>query len=269
MQVFSHFPDDQKLFGFNYTSPELNDIEHTHEYDELVIVDKGCGLHIFNGELHFIQEGDLFLVKETDRHFYSELGTLSLMSVYINTKYQFHYLTNIYQILNTIYVPNQKMLSWLMPKDKEATLYLIRQLDNINQNANTEIRQIQSELIMMQLLNTIASRKESRQRSHTQYKVRQVLLYLQENFHNEINWQELADKFFITYKTMTQKIKELTGMTTVNYLNRLRVLSARDKILHTDDSITEISGLVGFNNSEYFSKCYKRNFGISPSEERK
>jgi len=40
---------------FSYADPELNVVEHTHEFDELVIIDKGYGVQIFNGEPYFIQ----------------------------------------------------------------------------------------------------------------------------------------------------------------------------------------------------------------------
>ena len=121
----------------------------------------------------------------------------------------------------------------------------------------------------MQIISTILQGKNSIQNNSTQYKVRNLLIYLQRHYSEQINWQELSDDFYLTNKTMTRKIKELTGMTPINYLNRLRVLAGREKIRHSYDSITDIAGLCGFNNSDYFAKCYKKNFGISPSDERK
>lgn len=271
MNIFllkDHFKDENRLFSYCYTDPELNNVEHAHEFDELVIVDKGCGVQIFNGELFFIQEGDVFLVRQNDRHFYDELGTLKLMNLHINTKYQYHYLKAIDELLERLHVNKVSDFIWLMPKDKEYCISLIRSIAKLNKKDNHSFS-LQSESLLIQLINTILMSDDAIQKNSTQYKIRNVLVYLQENYSEDIDWHFLEEKFFLTNKTMTRKIKELTNMSPVNYLNRLRVLSARQKLRHSDDSITDISGGCGFNNSDYFSRCYKKYFGISPSEERK
>ena len=155
-----------------------------------------------------------------------------------------------------------------MPKDKEYCISLIRSIAKLNKKDNHSFS-LQSESLLIQLINTILMSDDAIQKNSTQYKIRNVLVYLQENYSEDIDWHFLEEKFFLTNKTMTRKIKELTNMSPVNYLNRLRVLSARQKLRHSDDSITDISGGCGFNNSDYFSRCYKKYFGISPSEERK
>lgn len=271
MDTFSYeeyFKNDNTLFAFSYTDPENNEIEHTHEFNELVIVDKGCGVQVFNGDLYFIQEGDIFLVKEGDRHFYNELGTLKLMNLQINTRYRFQYLQQFEAILEQTYVKNGENFIWLMPKDKDFCVNLIRRIPQIYRQP-APIACFQAETAFMQILSTIMLSHSSIQHSSTQYKIRNILIYLQRNYAQEIDWLVLSDLFFITYKTMTRKLKELTGMTPVNYLNRLRLLSARDKLRHSDDSVTDIAGLCGFNNSDYFAKCYKKHFALSPSDERK
>ncbi|MDU8925596.1 helix-turn-helix domain-containing protein [Pasteurellaceae bacterium LIM206] len=261
---------NNSLLAFSYTDPEDNTIEHTHEFDELVIVDKGYGVQIFNGEPYFIQEGDVFLVKENDRHFYIELGTLKLMNIQINTRYQFQYLKNVMPLLEQFYIKNVSIFSWLMPKAKESCVERIRTLDfYLSDYKGTKLQCLQIETLFMQILSLIMTNEHTNSNNSTQFKIRNVLLYLQQNYAEQIDWKKLSEHFFITNKTMTRKIKELTGMSPVKYLNRLRVLAARDKLRHLDDSITNIAVNCGFNNSDYFTRCYKKNFGISPSDERK
>lgn len=266
------FKDETDLLSFCYTDPEVNNIEHTHEFDELVIVDKGHGVHILNGALYFIQEGDVFLVKENDRHFYNELGTLKLMNIRINTRYQFQYLKNLNIIFNRLYVKNGSNFIWLMPRDKESCITLAEKIVDIYASTvvlNDEANLFQIESLFMQILSIIIASQCTVLKNNTQYKIRNLLTYLQQNYAGQINWQWLSEQFFITNKTMTRQIKELTGMSPVNYLNRLRVLSAREKLRQTDDLITEIAGNCGFVSSDYFAKCYRKNFGISPSDERR
>ena len=67
-------PSD-KLAVYN-SDPEDNNVEHSHEFDELVIVKSGHGLHVIHNQPLFIKKGDVFFVKKDEYHFYDELGTL-------------------------------------------------------------------------------------------------------------------------------------------------------------------------------------------------
>lgn len=81
LRVEAYFSSvDEKLSVYS-SDPEDNNSEHCHDFDELVIVDSGHGLHVINGKPVFIQEGDVFFVRDNDYHFYDELGTLKLINV--------------------------------------------------------------------------------------------------------------------------------------------------------------------------------------------
>lgn len=265
------FQRDSDQFAFCYTDPEVNNIEHTHEFHELVIVDKGSGVNVLNGDLYFIQEGDVFFVHQSDRHFYSELGTLKLMNILINPNYSLKYLTHIDSILLQLKVKSEPNFVWLMPENKARCINLTHEIANLYNSVedidNVALFTIES--LFMQILQIILASQETIHKNSTQYKIRSLLHYLQQHYASSLDWNELADHFFITHKTMTRKIKVLTGMSPVNYLNRLRLLSAREKLRQTDDLITDIAGSCGFINSDYFAKCYRKNFGITPSHERK
>lgn len=66
------------------------------------------------------------------------------------------------------------------------------------------------------------------------------------------------------------KFKSLTGMTPNAFILNYRLKHAA-MLLRTDDSltITEISDRTGFNNAAYFSRCFRKQFGISPAPYRK
>lgn len=74
------------------SDPEDNNKEHCHEFDELVIVKSGHGLHVINGQPLFIKTGDVFYVKNNEYHFYDELGTLKLINILINPDADFFFI---------------------------------------------------------------------------------------------------------------------------------------------------------------------------------
>ncbi|MFD1907037.1 helix-turn-helix domain-containing protein [Paenibacillus rhizoplanae] len=63
--------------------------------------------------------------------------------------------------------------------------------------------------------------------------------------------------------------KKLTGRTFIDYVNFCRMDEAQRLLLETDLTITEISGRVGCDNPNYFTKLYKQYKGLTPSQARK
>jgi len=60
----------------------------------------------------------------------------------------------------------------------------------------------------------------------------------------------------------------VTGITTMNYIRILRLELAQKMLEETPESISNISLKCGFSDTHYFSNCFKKHFGISPSEFR-
>jgi AraC-like DNA-binding protein len=61
----------------------------------------------------------------------------------------------------------------------------------------------------------------------------------------------------------------MTGKTPVEYLNEYRIERATQKLLSSDQSVTDIAYSCGFNDLSYFIKTYKSHKGISPGGVRR
>ncbi|MOA52885.1 HTH-type transcriptional activator RhaS [compost metagenome] len=59
-------------------------------------------------------------------------------------------------------------------------------------------------------------------------------------------------------------MKKQTGNTPQRYLNRLRLLQARQMLRQDETRITDIAYQCGFGDSNHFSTLFKREFGYSP-----
>ena len=62
--------------------------------------------------------------------------------------------------------------------------------------------------------------------------------------------------------------KKIAGKSVSEFILDLRIYEAKEMLIRTDMTIEEISESIGFNNSFYFSKCFKAQIKISPSEFR-
>ena len=76
----------------------------------------------------------------------------------------------------------------------------------------------------------------------------------------------LAERLFISKSTLTRKTKGLIGTTPNDYIRMKRLNIAAEMLARGNHRINEICYSVGFNTPSYFTKCFKRQFGVQPAE---
>ena len=97
--------------------------------------------------------------------------------------------------------------------------------------------------------------------------LQKVVDIITENISNStFNVQSLAEKTAMSYQYVHKKIVALTGEPPVELIRKIRLKRALELIEKKFGNISEIALEVGFNNPAYFSKCFKNQFGLSPSE---
>ncbi len=78
--------------------------------------------------------------------------------------------------------------------------------------------------------------------------------------------EQFADQMNISRTQLFRKFKALIGLPPNEFINDVRLQRAAELIAGNIDSISQISYLVGFKEQSYFSKRFKKKFGVSPSE---
>lgn len=96
-----------------------------------------------------------------------------------------------------------------------------------------------------------------------------ALNYIQKEFRNSINIDELAKMCFLSKYYFVKSFKRYTGTTPYAYLTNVRMTCAKDLLRCTDAKINEISNMVGYDDPLHFSRTFKKINSISPSEYRK
>ena len=96
-------------------------------------------------------------------------------------------------------------------------------------------------------------------------KVVSLLQYLNLHLADPLTIDELAARFYISKYHMMRKFKEETGYTIHNYIISKRLLLARTKISE-GTPILKAAQLSGFSDYTTFSRAYKKQFGIAPSQ---
>lgn len=77
---------------------------------------------------------------------------------------------------------------------------------------------------------------------------------------------DLVKELTISRSVFFKKLKSLTGLAPVEFIKEMRVKRAAKLIEVGRYSMTQITYMVGFNDSRYFSKCFKQHYGMTPTE---
>jgi AraC-like DNA-binding protein len=75
-----------------------------------------------------------------------------------------------------------------------------------------------------------------------------------------------ANNMSISRSLLFKKINSLTGESPLDLIKRIRLNKAAKLIQNNGGNISEIALEVGFNNPSYFSECFRKQFGVSPSQ---
>ena len=77
---------------------------------------------------------------------------------------------------------------------------------------------------------------------------------------------KMADELHINRTHLLRKLKSLTGMAPNDYIRKMRLEKAAEMIRLRVNTITQAGYAVGFNDQSYFTKCFKKHFGMTPRE---
>ncbi|WP_185974289.1 hybrid sensor histidine kinase/response regulator transcription factor [Litoribacter populi] len=95
----------------------------------------------------------------------------------------------------------------------------------------------------------------------------QIIDILNQNLDNsQFSVEELSNLVGISRIQLYRKVKSLTNYTPNEFIKTFRLKKAKELLEEKNYNINEISMEVGFSNPSYFSKCFKKHFGYTPSE---
>ncbi len=107
------------------------------------------------------------------------------------------------------------------------------------------------------------------QEAHTEDKIKLAIQYMQQNFERNIAITELAGRYGMSPNYFSTMFKRETNQSAIAYLTNLRVQKAVWYLENTEESVVDISQKVGYEDSQYFFRVFKKIMGMTPLMYRK
>ena len=92
----------------------------------------------------------------------------------------------------------------------------------------------------------------------------EITAYIAKHYAEPVTSKEISRELFYTQNYFCRKFKSLYGVSFSEYLNMYRLSKAKEKLSTSGDRILAIAIACGFNDATYFTKSFKKVFGITP-----
>lgn len=99
----------------------------------------------------------------------------------------------------------------------------------------------------------------------TQRVVRRAMAYIHEHYTDPIALEDVASSVGLSERHLARSFRRETEMTVIQYLTRYRIQQARVLLEKGDLPVTQVALEVGFSDSHYFARVFRREVGVSPS----
>jgi YesN/AraC family two-component response regulator len=104
---------------------------------------------------------------------------------------------------------------------------------------------------------------------HTNAPVHTALAYLEQHYRQQISRWQVAEAAGVSEDHLSRRFHRQLGLPLWDYLIRLRIQRAKERLRQSDDSVQTVARAVGFHDRAYFSRVFRKVTGVAPHTYRK
>ena len=258
-------------------APDPNDLWHTHtDFCELVIVVNGNSSNEFSeNRILKMQPGDVVLMMPGSLHRYTKIKQFK----YYNILFAPELLDIIPGFLSQMpnyehfrkTPENMPHILHLGERDfsKAATLLEEMMQEQLNNSVGHEEALFADFYRLLVYILRYGKTSGNATRSSTiAFQLGQIIFYMEAHSNQDLSVGSLSRQARMSESSFRHRFKELTGLSPLDYLIRLRLQKAVLMLLHSDYQITQIALESGFSDSNYFARKFRDIFKRSPRDFR-
>ncbi len=239
---------------------------HSHSHMELCYVLSGKVIFNIENNIYTVEEGDIIIINPDEIHYESPLSIDKLNLLFFVGITNFQFKNNKE---DTLFKNEMPIIKTSLPSRKKFTDLI----DNIyleNQQQQTgKAFMLQAYLTQFLLLIIREKQKELpyEELSKSKSIAKELKNYFYNHYNEKISLEKIAKKLYISPFYISKVFKEEFGQTPINFLIKIRLEKAKILLSTKKElSIKEVAYLVGYEDEFYFSKSFKKFYGISPTE---
>ncbi len=273
--------DNSFPFFIQYGEHERKLFLHTHDnFSELVIVLSGSATHIVNGVNYPISHGDVFVINDNTAHGYADPVDFKICNIMFDPDMFFPDDLDIKRSVgfNALFViephfsKEQKFSSRLRLSigDFQYICNLISDMLFEYQGSSIGRKTLlHAKFLHIVVMLARAYGEASETMKSNIFYLADTVAYMQNHFTEQIKVADLAKMTNLSERHFSRIFSDMYKTSPNDYIMKLRVDYAKNLLLTTDMSITEISERSGFQSSNYYARLFRKLYNMSPMEFRK
>ena len=248
---------------------------HSHDAQEVLIVLYGTLKMVIDGVLYPVSAGDIINIPANTPHRTIMENPNDPAILFFTSFSDFHFKG---MEPNTISFPNGDPILHTdgLVRQDIVNLCLRMVAEHYNNQVGQYFMQkaylIQLLLMIFRQFSTVSHEDVPSlafETHHKAYVVNEIRKYLSNHYADKISLDLIAKNMYLSSAYISKIFKEETGEAPINYLIKLRLERARAQLeADTHESIKSISCSVGYDDVYYFSKLFKKYYGVSPANYR-
>lgn len=160
---------------------------------------------------------------------------------------------------------------------KGADAYLAKPFLQKELNTRVEALLLQRKRLQAYYLKRVGSKQQvpkedfqnELEHQHENQFLKKVNAHIFENLDNhEFGVERLSEELFVSSSNLYRKLKALTGLSSNQYIRLVRLNKARELLQNSSLSIATVAYETGFTDPHYFSRMFKKEFGMTPTKYR-
>lgn len=116
--------------------------------------------------------------------------------------------------------------------------------------------------IMEKIMNVIYENREQKQ---TNQHLINAINYIKDNYHKDLSLETVAGNVFVSNYYLSHLFREELNMTFSDYVNKIRMEQSLALMKTTSKTVQEIAEAVGVSDASYFTKIFKKYYGVTPT----
>ena len=258
-----------RLFHLNSTGG-ANVEYHYHEFCKLLLLISGRGGYMVDGQRYLLQPGDVVLIgsRSVHRPELAQDSPYERMIFYIDPDFLQRFSTADCNLLNLFSGTGGHVLR-MKETGRKKVFSLAAALEK-ELSGDSYGREILCSAALLQLLVEIGRGRRQEGSMNPgpvipeDPRVVEWMGYLDRHLQEDLDADQLAERFFVSKFHMMRIFKAQTGFTIHNYLMQRRLLAARN-LIEKGMRATEACYRCGFRSYSSFTRAYSKHFGTTPT----
>lgn len=272
--------NSDKLTIFSYNQPDIK--LHIHDCFELAYIMEGSATQTLEENESIIQKGAYFIIDHGSKHSYTNCQDLKITNCLFVADIIDASLSNCYsfdELMRVCMIRYYKQYLGLTPVNRifyddgeilELLIEMTKEYEQRSIGYQEVLRGKLLEILILTMRKVVAQHGDVPIEKITDSVIiREAVHYFEANYQDKALLSTFCEKYHYNLQYISRRFKKETGLTALEYLQKIRIEKSCALLAGGKLTIREIAHQTGYDDIKFFNRVFRKMVGMTPGEYRK